>query len=341
MATGYAQAAFESVAGNETNTPTLSTKKIYFPAMSVKPSQNPEHMSRDDEIRNADEPLSVLTEAYDPAWEFESRMYPDSLGWYLKLLLGSPVTTAGDGIITDPDAGAIPATAYRHVWTAPFGPSGASPLTQQMQVSYKDQNVFYKMKGCAAEKLSIESPDKGGCMIKANGQGLYMNRQADPSLTPSYESLAVRPFTRSGLTLPTWLSGSGTHENVTLEISNPIETVRSMGIESKSPDVMEKGEDLITVTGTLAQRQLDADDWDALVNATGFAAKAKWNSESVIASGYTYKLFVEFSNAQYVGGDPDALTNKRRHGAEFQFKSTYAGAASTTITLVNATASYA
>ena len=55
----------------------------------------------------------------------------------------------------------------------------------------------------------------------------------------------------------------------------------------------------------------------------------------------TAKILVAMANCQYVDGDSEELGNKRRHGASFDWKSTTASAGSTTITLVNATASYA
>ena len=343
MATGYMQAKFETnTPGNESNTPTLSTKTFYPPLTSAALGLNPTHLNRDDELRNSNEPLSVLPEVYNPSWGIEQRMYPDALGFWLTLILGQPTTATGDGVITDQDTTAIPVGAYRHRWTAPFGPTGASPYTAQLQYAYKDQSVFFKAKGAAAEELSIENPVTGGSRIAANGPALYMDRIADPSRTPSYESLAVRPFTRGNLTLPTWLSGTGTHENFDLNISNPVETVRSMGIASKWPDVMEKAEGPITITGSLPQRQLDADDYNALRDATGFSAVAKWVSESIIASSYPYKFYCVMDNCQYVDLDLDDLTNRRRHGASFDWKATSDGAgASVLFELVNSTSNYA
>ena len=342
MPTGYVRAAIESIPGNEANTPTLSTKKLFPPLRSFAPHLGATPMERDDELRNQDEPLAVLSDIFDPSWEYESRLYPDLLGFYLALTLGQPTTTVGDGIITDPDMDAIPASCYRHVWTAPFGPAGASPLTAQFDVAYRDQGTFFKAKGAACSELTIQNPESGGSTLGASGPANYLDRQSDPALSPTYETLAVRPFSRSDLTLPTWLTGTGTHENFDVTIENPVENTRSMGIKSRYPDLMEKSNDgPIVVRGSIPQRQLDPDNWDALKNATGFAATARWVSDSIIAGSYPYKLFVAMANCQYVDGDSEELGNKRRHGASFDWKSTTASAGSTTITLVNATASYA
>lgn len=342
MATGYLHAAFESTPGNETNTPTLSTKVIYFPLITAKPDLNPDPMERDDELRNQDEPLAVLEEAHTPAWSFASRAYPDLLGFQFKNMLGSPATTAGNGVITDQDGIAIPTNAYRHVWTAPFGPGGVSPQTSQLQFSYKDQSVFFKLKGAATESLAISTPETGGARIEASGPAAYMVRQSDPALSPTYEALTVRPFTRGNLTLPTFLAGSNARfEDFSVNIAQNVDLVRSLGVASKFPDIVEKGDGLIVVSGSANMRTLDVDDYDALKAATGFALTARWVNDSIIASSYPYKMYVVCTNAQYTGGDVDDLDNRRRHGANFNWKATYAGSTSVTIQLVNATSSYA
>jgi hypothetical protein len=178
-------------------------------------------------------------------------------------------------------------------------------------------------------------------IVEAGGPALYDTRIADPVLTPLYEALSIHPFKRGNLSLPTFLSGSGKHENFSVKIENPVEVVRSLGIASKYPDDVEKdNEGPIVVTAELDQRQIDPEDWDALVNSTGFAVKARWVSDTIIASGYPYKLFIEMANAQYFAGEADELMNRRRHGGKFQIKSTSASAGSTTVTLIDATTSY-
>jgi hypothetical protein len=340
MATGYLHTLFESTPGNEVNTPTLGTKITYTPLITFAPALNPNPLERDDELRGVDEPIAVLPEAYDPTWSLNTRMYPDVAGTELKALLGPPTTTAGNGVITDPDAVAIPTGATRHVWTIPFGPSGINPQTTQRQAAYKDESVFFKLKGCATDTFSISSPATGGVQLQASGPALYMNRIADPSLSPTYESLTIPPFLRSQLTL-TWLTGSSVTEDFTINVANPMSTVRTMSAASYFPDTVEKDAGPYVFSGSIPKRHIDQDDYDALLNSTGFAAKARWVSTVVIASGYKYSLWIQFLNCQYTGGGPDALQNARRLPASFDFKSTYSGTpGSTVVTLVNATASY-
>lgn len=343
MPLGYLRASGESLPGNETNSPTLSTKKVFPPIQSFAPKPGVKPLERDDELRNQDEPLAVLPEAYDPTWEIGARLYPDLLGFFLKLACGAPESTAGNGVIKDLNEVVIPTGATRHRWAAPFGPSGASPLTAQFDAAYTDQGTFFKLKGAAVDSLSIATPENGGATINASGPALYMDRQSDPSLSPSYEALSVRPFTRGGLTLPKNLTGaSSSIEDFGLSIANPVEAVRTLGIASRWADQMEKANaGPIVVSGSIPKRLLDPDDFDALKNATGFELLAMWTSESIIASSYPYKFIVKALNAQYVDGDPEALQNQRRHGQSLSWKSTAATTGSTTFELVNATTSYA
>lgn len=340
MAKGYFKAQFEDQPGNEENITVLSSKTLYVPAISVQPSLGANPMERDDEIRNLDEPVPVIPEEYAPSYDLETRVYPDVTAFFLTAMLGQPVSTAGNGVITDPDGTTIPSGATRHVWTAPFGPSGIAPQTMEAVFAYADQGVYFKARGLATEKFGIDTPESGGARIKCGGPGLYLERTSDPVLTPVYESLAIRPFTRGDLSLD-WLTGGGTVEDFSWDLENPVDVVRSLGVASRFPDVMERGEGLITCTGSIPKRVLDADDWDAVRNATGFAALARWVSETKIgATDFPYKIYLELNHAQ-VAGEPDPLSNKRRHGASLTFRSARNSAASTKITVVNGTNSYA
>jgi hypothetical protein len=344
MANGYTHAARESTPGNETNTPTLSTKVIYEPVRSVQVQLNPKPMERDDEVRNVDEPLAVLTEAYDPTWSLESRAYPDLLGFELATMLGDPVSTAGNGVITDPDSATVPVGATRHVFTAPYLPAGLFPKTAQRQLCYVDQGVFFKAKGCGTSQFELDTPTSGGVSVKASGPALYLARISDPALTPTYEALTVAPFERPHCTLSTWLASTGETDDVTIVMAQAMDAAHTLGSASKFPDVLERGDGPgVIVTGSIPKRQIDADDYDALLAATGFAVKIRWQSTvNIGATSYKYTLWFEALNAQYMDGGPEALANKRRHGGSFNWKATYAGAAgSSKWTLVSATASYA
>jgi hypothetical protein len=343
MPTGYTRLALETFPGNEVNTPTLSTKKLFPPLQSLQPTRGEAPLNRDDEMRNTDEPLAITPESYSPTWEMNVRAYPDTMAFLLALTLGAPTTTAGNGVITDLGGGTIPTGAFRHRFTAPFGPAGAYPNTAQGDIAYSDQGVYLKGKGLAVSDLSLDTPEQGGAAVKVNGPGLFLDEQSNPSLTPAFEALSIPPFFRGNLTLPSNLAGTGVTQDFGLAISNPVEPARTLGIPSLYPDTMFKANSggPIVVSGTIPKQILDSQDLQALKAATGFELLASWVSTAVIASGYPYKMFFKAANAQYTDGTPEALQNKRRLGASFGWKSTTTSSGSSTFEIVNATASYA
>lgn len=341
MATGYAQFQHESLPGNEFNTPTLSTKIFYPRLQAFTPDEGSGQMVRDDELLNTDEPVSSILESFDPNWSLESRGYPDLVGMMLAIALGLPTTTVGNGIITDPDAVAIPTGAYKHVWTAPFGPTGTSPKTAQIQLAYKDNPIFYKFKGAAINQITIDTPPSGGMSLKIGGPANYFIRIADPALTPTFEADTIQPFLRANLVIPTWLASTGITADFGVVIDCPVEAHHTAGSGSKYPDATFKGDTPIMVSGSMPKEILNAADWDALIAGTTFAAKARWQSLVNIVSTYPYKFYVEGTAAQYQDANPEPLSNKRRIGGSFGFKYTRAGSTSATLTLVNGTPSYA
>jgi hypothetical protein len=342
MAKVYAKQAFESEPGNETNSPTPSTKVIYPPMQAIELALNPSHLERDDEARYVDEPLEVLPERYAPTWSLRTRAYPDITGFELKNILGAPVTTAGDGTITDPDGNPIPSGAHRHVWAAPYGPAGVSPLTKEIVGAWEAHGFWARAAGCASQELAIETPETGGAMLTSSGPALFMEKIADPSLSPAFESLAIPPFQRGDLQIVTWLGDTARTEDFSVRIANPVEAISTLAAASRFPDVMEKGDAPIVVSGSIPKRAIAGADWDALVNATRFAVKVRWESKVVIgATTYRYTLWLECDGAQYLAGGPNAIENKRRIGASFDWKATFDGSgASSKWTLVNSVSSY-
>jgi hypothetical protein len=343
MPKGYLREQFEDSPGYEGAEPKLSTKTLDAPSQSVENAPEPSPMERDDELRGSDEPLQVFEDEHNPTWSRGLRGYPDSLGFDLTHLLGPPVTTAGDGIIKDPDENVIPEGAHRHVWTAPFGPSGATPVTTDMILAYVDEGSFVHLSGCAVEEFTLNTDDAGGVKQSKKGKALFYEPVADPEITPTPESLAIRPFQRRGLKVSDWQGTIQDLEQFNLTVTNPLDWRRSMGVASAFPDVVEKGEGPIMCVIDAPKGHFRSADLEALMAADRFAVKALWQSLSKIgATAYYYRFWVQGDGAQYTGGGPQALENKRRIGADFQAKLTSDGAgASATFTLVNATASYA
>lgn len=344
MSKTYVRGRFEaSEIGNEIVTPTPSTKTIYLPVQSFKPEYGAEPMERDDEARYTDEPIPVIRDSFAPTWSATQRAYPDSLGFLLKLGLGDPDSDPGDGVIVDPDGTPIPTGATRHVWTAPFGPSGVFPQTAEFTLGYESEGEFLQLRGAALDELTLDNQPTGGVKLDVKGPATYLQRlSADPALTPALETLAVAPFRGGDLSVD-WLSGAASlSREFNLKMVNPVEAIRTLGVRSDFPDTVEKGDDLILFTGEVNARVLDGTDIDAMVDAQGFNATARWiNRTTIGATGYPYGLFVEIDHAQLTSYDIDELTNKRRHGGSLEFRAARNAGASVKVTLVNATTSYA
>lgn len=344
MALGYIMAKRETNGPiNETTvgSATYGSKIMYFPGTNIAPDANSSQLLRDDEIRNANEPAPIIPDKFDPKMPLAVRGYPDTLGMLFTMLYGLPVSTVGDGVITDLATVAVPAGAWRHTWTAPFGATNI-PTSHQVLAAYVDQAVFLQGNGMGMQQLDI-STDATVMNCAAQLDGLYMPRVADPALTPAYETATVQPFKPRNATLTTWLASTGltVQGGISYSFTNPFEKDRTQGVVSMWPDQLFKT-DLPTTTGSINKLLFDADDWNALISSTGFAAMTTWINDSFVTGAYPYKLFVKNTNLQYTGGTPDPLTNSRRLGASFQFKATDAAGtgASTVIQLCNKTASY-
>lgn len=343
MGAGYLEARFETGTPNyESGTGPYSSKQIYMPLISFQPTLAPSHLLRDDELRGVDEPLAALPEMKAPTWSLETRAYPDTIGFLMTLCLGTPTTTAGNGTITDLMGGTIPTGAYRHTWTAPFR-QGVYPYSATMRVAYADQSTYFTLRGAVCDTLSISSPEAGGVRIAASGPALSMENVASHGLSASYEALSVPPFLRSHLTVPGWLSSSQAFEDFSVQIANPVEVVRSLGVASQYPDLVERAGAPTTVTGAAPKRQLGTVDFQALRDATGFPGTARWlSTANVGTTSYAYRMIAAYDNLQYTEGGPQALTNQRRIGQDLSFRASYDGSgASATFQVVNATSSYA
>jgi hypothetical protein len=145
--------------------------------------------------------------------------------------------------------------------------------------------------------------------------------------------------TSSGASAP---STPGAPSGFTVNISNPVNAIRTLGVVSQYPDRMEKDEMPVMVTGTIAKRNLTSDDWKAMRDLNLFTITAKWQGTNYLtgSTGSQYGLSMTIQ-AQLVGGDIDDLDNKRRHGATFNWKAVYDGTtAACVIKLVNNTATY-
>jgi hypothetical protein len=146
----------------------------------------------------------------------------------------------------------------------------------------------------------------------------------DPANTPAYDTSSILPHRRGDLTL-SWLTGSSCQQDFSLQIANPLERGKCLNIKSYYPQLMEPADNgIVTVTGSITNRQFDIDDMAAELSAAPFSAKANWRGASKVgSSGGWYQTWLEMPACQYTGGDPDALSNKRRFGASFDWFAAY------------------
>jgi hypothetical protein len=212
-------------------------------------------------------------------------MYPDLLGFELATMLGDPVSTAGNGVITDPDAATIPVGATRHVWTAPYGRPGCSRRPRSASSATPTRASSSRPRAAAPAPSSLDTPASGGVSLKASGPALYLARISDPSAHPDLRGAdrrAVRARALHALDVAREhrrdrrrhdRHGAGhgrrSHPRHRLEVPRPARARRRARV---------------IVTGSIPKRQIDADDYDALLAATGFAVKIRWQSTVTIGA---------------------------------------------------------
>lgn len=338
-ADGYAHHLIETTPNGQNNPSALSATAFYHPLQQASWRIPVMLDDRSDELRGFADNVQQDVVGYDTAeWGANLRLYPNLFGLYMFVCHGAPVTTAGNGVITDPSGATIPVGATRHVWTA--GTNNTGVRSFQRQLGYTDQSVYILQRGCVCEQLQVQA-DGEVMTMNATGHSLYTIRQANPSLTPSYDALTIKPFLRSMQGQPTtWLSNTGTHSVFSFQIDNPVSYDRTLS-GSMYPDVVDRTGVDCRMTATINTRNIDADDLDALTAGTGFTVKQSWVHTQFITGSYPYKLFVE-GNAIYTDTTPDALQHQIRHGASIPvaFGRSSGGTPSYTVTLINGVASY-
>ena len=343
MSTKYVECRYETGAtpGKESGvSSSFATKTIYVPAQEFSFNPNLAVLRRDDEMRGLHEPLAFVPEEFRPSWSMRFRMYPDAFAFFVKALYGAPVTTAGDGIITDLDAVAIPAGATRHTWTAPYGATG-NPTTIMFRVGLSDESLFYEVRGATVQSLEIATPDTGGVMVTVSGLANFVDDFADPSLTPTFESLAIEPFLKTFAGL-TWVSGSAFTETISWSLTQGKDHTRTFGGASEYPDLIEFSEGVPEISFSIDKRAIDVDDWNALIAGTRFTALSKWIHSDFITGAYPFKSFIQgpSTSAAYAGGGEVSVQNRRRTPAAFTGLLSRDSAASSVIQVVNSVAAY-
>lgn len=248
---------------------------------------------------------------------------------------GNHAATVGGEVINDH----VPAGAHKWVFRKR---DSTSAKTARVRTNYATENVLLEGYGFGVSSMSLSAAAE----VSADLMGLFMRRLAADAVTvPAVPSSAIPPFRRGELYVSA-LAGGGVLSDFTLNVANPLERVASMSLDPPSdwPDKLEHGDDQVSVSGTLPKRLLTGADYDALLAATSFAMVAKWVSDTVIgATVRPYSMHWKMPAVQYVGGEQDALANRRRHGFSPDWFAAWDEAAGydVEITLVNGVAAIA
>lgn len=326
----------ESPLNENSNTATvgsrLATEKLYPPHRGISLVPSPQPLDRSDEQRNLGASPPSLVDNYQPAGDLATRAYAKSLTWWLTIAGFAGVHTAGDGVITDPDAVVIPAGAERWVFTKR---NSIIAQTAQLRLNYKDEDVQLRGRGFALSSLSLNAAGE----MTGTLEGLVLARLAtDATTVPSYPSLALQPFRRGNFFLST-LAG-GIVSDFQWNWAQAVERINTLSLDPPSffPDSLEYGDEFGKATMTIPKRTLHQADVDALLAMSTFSTKARWQTVAHIgATSYPYSLWIEMPATQMLDGSFDALGNKQRHGASYGLQAAYdeASGYDIKITLVN------
>jgi hypothetical protein len=339
MATGYLRWAIETTPNSEGESSGVSATTFDIPYMEAWVDPKPTLMNVDDEVTGypASAPSPLVAE-YAPEGSIKCKARPPYLGAMLQTCIGAVTTTAGNGVITDPDGQTIPTGAYRHVFN---WATGAVPKTAQLNFSAPGTGALhFKAQGVAVEDMGFTFED-GVFLLNLALKGLVCLNISDPSITPSLPT--VKPFVSGQMHL-TWLAGSAVTEDFSFNLKNTLDIFKSFTTTSKYPDEVEFGQEppVQSVVGSIPKRALDVDDWNALINCTTFAGTAHITHDEIIASGYRHQMWLEMPKCQYVEATPEPAKNTRQQKAAFNWEAKWDTGTSkfATVTLVNNTAAF-
>ncbi len=291
----------------------ISTNVYYLPIQSLGVDPKPAFTDRADENRGIEGAPQQILDQFAPDGRLTMRNYLNALVYLLPCAGWSDVITPGDGsAVKDPDNVAIPANAYRHVFTKR---GGTTAKTMQLQPCYVNNQTFLKANGFAVTQMQLGVDGT----LQADLLGLVVKRQADPNLTPSFDSPSIYHVRRGDFTL-SWLASSGAIDDFTLTITNPQRALRLPSVASFYPNQLLNDDERVSVRGSIPLSQFQPADFDELLTGNTFAAVAKWKTQVNIGdTTYKYSMWVEMPSCQYIGGSIDELMNKRRYGGSFDF----------------------
>ena len=317
----------------------ISSNNLDLPITSGRITPNPQQMDRSDELRNIEGSPPRIPDAFEPEGGLAVRAYLNAMPYLLQIAGYQGVATAGNGVITDPDAAIIPTGVTRWVFNKRTFAANAQAKTAQIIAAYTEASTFLKGQGYGISNLTLNAAGEVG----ADLMGMVCLRVADPVITPSFESLAILPMRRADLQIQSWLAGTGETDDFTVAIANPLVRRKGLGIATRTyfPDKMFPGDERVVVSGTIPKYALDPEDVDALIASSTFVAKARWQSDKFVgATAKPYSMWIEMPACQLISGQPDELGNRRRYGANYDWVASWDEAAGydARITILNATA---
>jgi hypothetical protein len=296
----------------------ISTNTRFLPVQTLGMNPVPQYLDRSDEVRGIEGSYPNLIETYEPGGSLAIRAYLNDLVYLLATAGLSDTITQGDGsAVKDPDLVAIPAGAWRHVFSKR---GGITAKTMQITEVYKDEGLYFKGNGFGLSTLSLNAQGA----ITGDVMGLYVQKlSSDPNLTPTYDSPSIVNVRRGDLTM-NWLTGHGTIDDFTMTITSPLERRRDPGQATYFPNRMEFGDDRVVLSGSIPMSSLSSADVAALIDAQTWSATAKWITPIDIGSTYyNYSMWIQMPAVQYVGGTWDDIANRRRFGSALDWRATW------------------
>lgn len=332
----------EDEQGNENTDASVFATPFYMPVLEAGLNPGVQPLDRSDENRGVDGQQQLAENEYEPEGALNLRNYMHEAAALLAVQFGEVTTTAGDGVITDPDGATIPVGAHRHVFSKL---SGIRPASAKITSHYGSS--YFEARGVTVPETAF-SLDDDGVKLNATLMANYLERLTsapsggDPS---DYEAFTVLPMRRRNVVV-NWGVGSQNIDTIDFSLAQSLEYVRDLGSATGWPSDTERAnssEGFLRLGGSLTRRQIDNADWDALIAATAFAVTISMVSEQDIgATSYPYSMWVEAPAVQFASGNKEALKNQARHQAEFDWVAGYDETAETdfTVTIVNGTSAY-
>lgn len=342
----YAELIIEKKEGSENVEGEVNTSKWFVPATELGFLPNPALLDRSDEIRSIEGRTTGAQNEYAPTGSIITRGYSRYLGVLLYMLLGEVTTKEANGTTDkDPDEGVVGKKAFIHTFTKK---PGASPLTARVIAAYYDK--WIEARGVSINSLAFALADDG---VKATG-GMMANflrrLTVDPAVEVKGDAFSVLPWRRRNVivTSPS-LAATARLNTVDFSIEQSLEAVRSLGSMSGWPQATERAnsaEGFARLQGSLQRRDFDPVDWDALIAASIFNLRFKFQSEQnvpgVEGAPYPYSMWVTTEGAQFTGGGPETLKQQARHESSYDWQagSQEAGKPDFSVVLVNDVKSY-